>query len=933
MPGLKRPPSSSLTARQPAGKAARRSNNLDVPLQSSQSATGHKSQSSSVPSGAPPPSSMGFSSQWDLDPHDLADDAAPIQVEFYGTMDNKIVGVRYYDGIVTPGESILCCRQPDNIYDRNAIRVDNIMGNQIGHLPRNLAERLAPYMDRGEIMLDGVLNGHKGAFDCPIRLYFYGPSDPRTRLEIEAKLKADKLLKATELKQTRQEAAAQRAIAQLAKDGVHAHGAIPSSTLSSAPAPSGRGRARRQAPAVAEVETFHADPSAMDVLNMDEATLSALPQAAQPDTVKSSLLLHQLQGLAWMEAKENPQLPSPGSNDVVQLWKRAAGGNFQNLASGHITQQRPHLLSGGILTDEMGLGKTLQTISLIMNGGFGNGPTLIVAPTGVLSNWEQQFAEHVKADRVPRILRYHGSAKYHQFNKGDILQYDVVITSYGMIASQFGSANWTALFSVDWRRVVLDEGHIIRNPNTRNSKAACKLQAQSRWILSGTPFVNNTIDFWSALLFLKITGGIQEKNIFNLKIARPLEGIIKDKDSQARLKIRGEAQSLFQALVQDLCLRRKKDMAFINLKMPEKSEYVHRIRFTNLEQLRYDKMLAEARNTMQQYLSRSNGVGNGENTRDPSGTGEDKVEFASVMEAILRLRQMCDHWSLTGSRVKDILSKLEKEDLVTLTPENIQILLEALSEAILVSEECPICYDPIQLHNPVITACKHRFGRNCIVSALKRQNRCPMCRQDVLEKDLLEPRAAEVEEHVGADLDSDRRSSKTDQLEMLVEKHLQDPESKVVIFSQWVSFLNIIEAILVDKNISCVRIEGKMDIKKRDEAVKKLNSDPETRVMLASLHAAGVGINLTAADTVILTDSWWAPAIEDQAVDRVHRIGQRRPVTVHKLIMEESIEYQVLDVQSEKRKLVALAFQDEDYIRKQEGAVGDIQRLLFGRRD
>jgi len=188
-----------------------------------------------------------------------------------------------------------------------------------------------------------------------------------------------------------------------------------------------------------------------------------------------------------MESKENPQLPAPGSNDVVQLWKRVSGSNFQNLASGHVTNQRPRLVSGGILTDEMGLGKTLQTISLIMNGGFKKGPTLIVAPTGVLSNWEQQFAEHVKPDRLPRILRYHGSSKFHQFKKADILQYNVVITSYGMLASQFASANWDALLGVNWRRVVLDEGHVIRNPSTRNAKAACKLQAESRWILSGTP--------------------------------------------------------------------------------------------------------------------------------------------------------------------------------------------------------------------------------------------------------------------------------------------------------------------------------------------------------------------------------------------------------------------------------------------------------------
>ncbi|KAI1367904.1 SNF2 family N-terminal domain-containing protein [Xylaria arbuscula] len=842
--------------------------------------------------------------------------------EYYGSMDNKIVGVRYYNGIVTPGESILCCREPSNAYDSNAVRVDNVMGSQVGHLPRNLVLKLAPYLDRGDILLDGILTGHKGPFDCPIRLYFYGTSDRAARLELETKLKADKLLKATELKKTRQEAEAQRAIAKEV-DGDESAPALGLGT-------SDINQPREVVLEESEALDFRADPNALDVLNMDEATLSAMPQAQQPDAIKSTLLLHQLQGLAWMRSKENPQLPAPDSSDVVQLWKRYPGGNFQNLASGHVTNTRPRLLSGSILTDDMGLGKTLQTISLIMSEGFGEGPTLIIAPTGVLSNWEQQFTEHVKADRVPRVLRCHGSSKHHKLTKSDLLKYDIVVTSYGLLASQFKSGNWKALFSVNWRRVVLDEGHVIRNPNTKNAQAAYKLQAKSRWILSGTPFVNNTTDFWSALLFLKITGGIQEKSIFNSRIARPLEGIVKDKNNTARLKIRGEAQALFQKLVQDLCLRRKKDMAFINLQMPEKTEYVHRVRFTKLEQLRYEEILGEAREILQQFISRSYEKKAKKRKRNDDSDSDQGVKFANVLETLLRLRQICDHWSLTGSRVKAILAKLGEDDLVALTPENSQILLDALAEAIRISEDCPICYDPIQTHDPIITACKHRFGKTCILDALKRQKRCPMCRQELTEDDLLAPRSLDVETPTGADLDSERRSSKTDQLEALVEKHLQNPGSKIVIFSQWTSFLDIIEALFIEKSIKCVRLEGKMNIKQRDEAVSKLNNDPETRIMLASLHAAGVGVNLTAADTVILTDCWWAPAIEDQAVDRVHRIGQKRPVTVYKLLVEGSVEYRVLDIQSDKRKLVALAFQDEDYIRKEEGAVADIRHLLYG---
>ncbi|KAI1327116.1 hypothetical protein F5Y16DRAFT_421124 [Xylariaceae sp. FL0255] len=923
MPPQKRPLSNSGAA-QPQ-KVARHSGSGFSSSQSSSIA--NRSFSSSTPTQSTPPSSSNPSSSQlqqgtqSLDDfNDFEDETALDEgpaLEFYGTMDNKIVGVRYYNGIVTPGEAILLRREPRNPYDKNAVRIDNIMGSQIGHLPKNFVMKLAPYIDKEDIVLEGVLNGHKGPWDCPVRLYVYGTSDPVGRLDLEKRLKDDKLIKATELKNTRKEAEAQRAIAEGLKNGTPALGLGPSDhTCSSA----------QELLEGSEANDLRADLSALDVLNMDEEALAALPKASQPSAVKTQLLPHQLQGLAWMEAKEQPQLPAPGSDDVVQLWKRKDANHFQNLASNHVTSHRPKLLSGGILSDDMGLGKTLQTISLIMNTGFENGPTLIIAPTSVLSNWEQQFAEHVRPGQLPRILRYHGSPKFKSFKKADLLNYDVVITSYGKLSSEFSSSKLNALFAVTWRRVVLDEGHVIRNAATRNAKAASQLEARSRWLLSGTPFVNNATDFWSALLFLKITGGIQEKNVFNIRIARPLEGIIKEKNNSARLKLRGEAQALFQLLVQDLCLRRKKTMAFVNLRMVEKTEYVHRVKFTDLEHQRYQLMLTEAQGILQQFLAKSHSNG-GNRYRKTLDGDENDVKFANVFEALLRLRQMCDHWSLTGSRVKAILKKLDNQEMVQFTKENIQILHDALAEAVLIKEECPICYDTIDSHEPVITACKHRFGRDCILNAISIQKRCPMCRQEVTSDKLLDPRPDES----SADLSQDQegRSSKTAQLELLVEKHLGDPKSKVVIFSQWTSFLDIIQRVFEEKNVQCLRLDGSMDPKRRDQAVEKLNHDPEARVMLASLHAAGVGVNLTAADTVILTDCWWAPAIEDQAVDRVHRIGQTRPVTVYKLLMEGSIEYRVLDIQSEKRKLVALAFQDEEHSQDESAALSDIQRLLY----
>lgn len=292
MPRFKRAASSGLAGSQPAGKVARRDGG-NSRYTSSQPSAADSSFSSSILSHRAPPSSLVQSSQWNPgagsfdDPLEVRedDDTQETPLEFYGTMDNKIVGVRYYDGIVTPGESILCRRERTNAYDRNAVRVDNIMGSQVGHLPRNLVEKLAPYMDRREIMVDGVLNGHKGPFDCPIRLYFYGTSDPIARLELEAKLKADKLVKATELKATRKEAEAQRAIAQDPTNGAPALGLGVSEY----------GQAHQEVLEDSEAVNFRAELGALDVLNMDETTLSAMPQAKQPDAVKSQLLVHQLQ--------------------------------------------------------------------------------------------------------------------------------------------------------------------------------------------------------------------------------------------------------------------------------------------------------------------------------------------------------------------------------------------------------------------------------------------------------------------------------------------------------------------------------------------------------------------------------------------------------------------------------------------------------------
>ncbi|KAF4587430.1 SNF2 family helicase [Ophiocordyceps camponoti-floridani] len=820
------------------------------------------------------------------DPNELTQEPDEPATEFYGHLDNKIVGVRFYKGFASAGEAVLCSREPQNQYDSNAIRVDNVLHQQIGHLPRTVVEKIAPFMDSGDIKLEAELTGEKGMFDCPVRLSFFGPSDPAERERIEKGLKASRLIKATQLKQTKQQAQALRAATGL-QSGSTSYG-----ISSDADGVTQAELSLEELIKKSDATEFRRGGDAIKTLAIDEAYLAAMPMAEQPPQLASTLLPYQLQGLAWMTAKEHPQVPEMGAERPVQLWvKDSSKGMFWNLASGFVSPNAPKLCSGGILADDMGLGKTLQVISLILTGG--SGPTLIVAPVSVMSNWKQQIARHVKPEQAPSVLVYHGNKK---MTAEELIKYDVVIASYGRLAKERDQTQRTLLDkSVRWRRVVLDEGHTIRNARTKVALAACELQAESRWVLTGTPIVNSVKDLHSLVRFLHLTGGIEVAEIFNNSITRKLTAG------------EGGGQAILQALVQDICLRRKKDMKFVDLKLPEKKEFLHRIPFQPAEKVKYDALLSEARGALEEYQARS--------------VSGQRGRFQNVLERLLRLRQTCNHWTLCRKRIDDLMKLLEEENVVVLNDKNRALLQEALRLYIESQDDCAICYEAPS--PPVITNCKHVFCRPCITKAIQIQHKCPMCRNALTEDCLLEPAP---EGTFDDNFDTDTQSSKTEALLQIVRATVQKPGSKVIIFSQWTSFLNIVQNQLVEAGLKFSRIDGSMNAEKRDRAIEALDHDADTRVMLASLAVCSVGLNLVAADAVILSDSWWAPAIEDQAIDRVHRLGQTRETTIWRLVMEDSVEERVLTIQAEKRELVGKAFCEK--AKKDKVRAADVSRML-----
>ena len=154
-----------------------------------------------------------------------------------------------------------------------------------------------------------------------------------------------------------------------------------------------------------------------------------------------------------------------------------------------------------------------------------------------------------------------------------------------------------------------------------------------------------------------------------------------------------------------------------------------------------------------------------------------------------------------------------------------------------------------------------------------------------------------------------KSSSKTDLLLESLEKSISLGH-RALVFSQWTSFLDLIEPHFKQKNISYLRLDG--STKNRQEIVQKFQDPKGPSVLLMSLKAGGVGLTLTSADHVYLMDPWWNPAVEDQAADRTHRIGQTNPVLIHRLIAKDTVEEKILNLQKSKLGLAQSVLEESD---------------------
>lgn len=255
-------------------------------------------------------------------------------------------------------------------------------------------------------------------------------------------------------------------------------------------------------------------------------------------------------------------------------------------------------------------------------------------------------------------------------------------------------------------------------------------------------------------------------------------------------------------------------------------------------------------------------------------------------------------------------------------------LLEKLVSLLQDTEDfdCPICISPPT--NVVITSCAHIFCRACILKTLKHTKAsCPMCRHPLSESELYST-PPESSDSSNTSSSSPKSSSKVTVLLKLLS---ENRGVKSVVFSQFRKMLLLLEEPLKAAGFKTVRLDGTMSPKKRAQVIQDfgVSSGPDSpTVLLASLKASGTGINLTAASVVYLFEPWWNPATEEQAMDRVHRIGQKKDVKIIRIIARDTIEERVLDLQEKKKELAKGAFGRKGAKHKKETNIGDLCGLI-----
>ncbi|KAF3455122.1 hypothetical protein FNV43_RR05570 [Rhamnella rubrinervis] len=574
-----------------------------------------------------------------------------------------------------------------------------------------------------------------------------------------------------------------------------------------------------------ENEEFISDADLENIVGFRDS--SELEEMEPPGSLLCELRQYQKQALYWMVQLEKGRFMDVGATTLHPCWEAYHLADkrgcivYLNAFSGDATTEFPSTLQmarGGILADAMGLGKTIMTIALLLDNSEGGGssvtqPTnqsstegsevgnvldnslniskkvskfpgfnkymkkkntlidggnLIICPMTLLGQWKAEIETHSQPGSLSLYVHYGQSRPK---DAKSLAQSNVVITTYGVLASEFSTENAEdngGLYSVRWFRIVLDEAHTIKSSRSQISMAATALVADRRWCLTGTPIQNKLEDIYSLLRFLRVEPW-GNWAWWNKLIQKPFE-----EGDERGLK-------LVQSILKPIMLRRTKFSTDREgrpiLVLPPADSQVIYCELTEAERDFYDALFKRSKVKFDQFVEQGRVLHN----------------YASILELLLlKILQK-------GKPRINLLELMFKRFWKSCVrgARRVPNMSQAFEDA-------------------VLTPCAHRICRECLLASWRNATSglCPVCRKVISRQDLI---TAPTESRFKVDIDKNWVESSKVVVLLRELETLRLSGSKSIVFSQWTAFLDLLQIPLSRNNIPFLRLDGTLNQQQREK--------------------------------------------------------------------------------------------------------------------
>ena len=633
------------------------------------------------------------------------------------------------------------------------------------------------------------------------------------------------------------------------------------------------------------------------------------------------MMAHQHQAMEWMYTRERAVADGDFSA-IYDSWTKhtlASGFVFYSHTMGNIINQTQYEAltkqpTGGILAQTVGAGKTSEILNLISymkkchNGQ--EGKTLIAVPTTMLGTWEEEI-EKWTPELIVNV--YYGNRRSIPLED----ESDIILTSYRTICSELAASSGPLkhddLKKHQYRRIILDEGHHIRDMTSKTFKAINNIPGnsnQTRWVVTATPIIKGVGDLCAYLTFLRVypwvCGGLVHSSYMRRSVNSIMWTLISYGESYPFI-----AYGLKKMFYSVMFYQSKKSIQTISGADHFSRDIMDTTQIIIPEET-HAKMINHLREMVDKRIKTCQ-----------------RMSYAQRLTLMKWLRQVTLHPHFvplaaygeplqrrTTNGTAIVTSTIDGINLDAVDDTFAETVKDTLSN---ISEErCPICLDSID--TPTVTACGHIFCSECINNAFNHQpgnKRCPCCRTSLTGKILREIKlqgnvddtgdsivvehpqagACEISKEIKDlyEVDCNFCHAKASELRIWFDEH---PSEKVLIFTSMSGFVvDSITDTLKEGEIDYVAITGNMTKNQRTKAIYKFQNDEDCRAFILTTRSASFGLTLTAASTVIFYEPCMNRSLRNQCIGRMDRLSQKsKKLSVITFAVKGSIEEKLADI-------------------------------------